>query len=442
MSLGLIAALSFGILLLSFVSGLPLCFGLGGVAIVMGLVFFGPGSVFLVTQAAYGVMLSFVLVAIPLFIFMGSLLSESGIADDLYKAMYRWMGPVKGGLAIGTVLICTVMAAMCGVVAAGVVTMGIIAIPSMQKRNYRTELITGSIMAGGSLGALIPPSIVMMIYGLISRQSVGQLFMGGVFPGLVLSFFYCSYIAIRSYLQPQIAPALPPEERGSLRDKVIGLRSVGLPILIILSVLGSIYLGVATPTEAASVGCVAVIIAAAIHRRLTWRVLRDSAYYTFRLSGMVMWVVLGASVFSRVFFGIGGADLLLGLLGMEINRWVVMIAMQISLIFLGMVMDDVAILMIAGPIYTPIVVALGFNPLWFGVLFIINLQIAYLSPPFGYALFYMRGVAPESITMGQIYRSIIPFIILQIIGLGLVMAFPMLATWLPSMMIGGVAPTW
>jgi len=352
------------------------------------------------------------------------------------------MGPVKGGLAIGTVLICTVMAAMCGVVAAGVVTMGIIAIPSMQKRNYRTELITGSIMAGGSLGALIPPSIVMMIYGLISRQSIGQLFMGGVFPGLILSFFYCTYIAIRSYLQPQIAPALPPEERGSLRDKVISLRSVVLPILIILSVLGSIYLGVATPTEAASVGCVAVIIAAAIRRRLTWRVLRDSAYYAFRLAGMVMWVVLGASVFSRVFFAIGGADLLLGLLGMEINRWIIIIAMQVSLIFLGMVMDDVAILMIAGPIYTPIVVALGFNPLWFGVLFIINLQIAYLSPPFGYALFYMRGVAPESITMGQIYRSIIPFIILQIIGLGLVMAFPMLATWLPSMMIGGVAPTW
>ena len=442
MNLGLIAAISFGILLLSFASGLPLCFGLGGVAMVMGIVFFGPGSMFLVTQAAYGVMLSFVLTAIPLFIFMGSLLSESGIADDLYKTMYRWMGPVKGGLAIGTVLICTVMAAMCGVVAAGVVTMGIIAIPSMQKRQYRTELITGSIMAGGSLGALIPPSIVMMIYGLISRQSVGQLFMGGVFPGLVLSFFYISYIAIRSYLQPQIAPALPPEERGSFKEKVAGLRAVVLPILIILSVLGSIYLGVATPTEAASVGCVAVIIAAAIHRRLTWRFLRASAYYTFRLSGMVMWVVLGASVFSRVFFAIGGADLLLGLLDMEINRWVVIIAMQISLIFLGMVMDDVAILMIAGPIYTPIVLALGFNPLWFGILFIINLQIAYLSPPFGYALFYMRGVAPESITMGQIYRSIIPFIILQIIGLGLVMVFPMLATWLPSMMIGGIAPTW
>lgn len=442
MNLGLIAALSFGILLLSFVAGLPLCFGLGGVALVMGLIFYGPGSMFLATQGAYGTMLSFVLTAIPLFIFMGSLLSESGIADDLYSAMYHWMGPIKGGLAIGTVLICTVMAAMCGVVAAGVVTMGIIAIPSMQKRNYRTELITGSIMAGGSLGALIPPSIVMMIYGLISRQSVGQLFMGGVFPGFILSFFYCTYIAIRSYLQPQIAPALPPEERGSFKEKAAGLRAVVLPILIILSVLGSIFLGVATPTEAASVGCVAVLIAAAVHRRLTWRVLRNSAFYTFGLSGMVMWVVLGASVFSRIFFSVGGADLLLGLLGMEINRWVIMIAMQISLILLGMVMDDVAMLMIAGPIYTPIIVALGFHPVWFGVLFVINLQIAYLSPPFGYALFYMRGVAPESITTGQIYRSIIPFIILQIIGLSLVMIFPQLALWLPGMMIGKAAPTW
>jgi len=435
-SLTLIALLSFGVLLISFASGLPLCFGLGGVAMLIGLVFFGPESMFLVTQAAYGTMLSFVLMAIPLFIFMGSLLSESGIADDLYSAMYHWMGPVRGGLAIGTVLICTVMAAMCGVVAAGVVTMGIIAIPSMLKRNYRTELITGSIMAGGSLGALIPPSIVMMIYGLISRQSVGQLFMGGVFPGLILSTLYCSYIAIRSYLQPQLAPALAPEERGSLREKFIGLRSVILPILIILSVLGSIFLGVATPTEAASVGCVAVIIAAAIHRRLTWTVLKNAAYYTFRLSGMVMWVVLGASVFSRCFFAIGGADLVTELLTRpEISPWTVLIAMQVSLILMGMVMDDVAMLMIAGPIYTPIIIALGFDPIWFGILFIVNLQIAYLTPPFGYALFYMRGVAPESITMGQIYRSIIPFVILQIIGLSLVMAFPQLALWLPGLMI-------
>ncbi|MBA7629856.1 C4-dicarboxylate TRAP transporter large permease protein DctM [subsurface metagenome] len=442
MSLALIALLSFGVLLLSFASGLPLCFGLGGVAMLIGLVFFGPESMFLVTQAAYGTMLSFVLMAIPLFIFMGSLLSESGIADDLYSAMYHWMGPVRGGLAIGTVLICTVMAAMCGVVAAGVVTMGIIAIPSMLKRKYRTELITGSIMAGGSLGALIPPSIVMMIYGLISRQSVGKLFMGGVFPGFILSFFYCSYIAIRSYLQPQIAPALPPEERGSLREKFIGLRAVILPILIIISVLGSIFLGIATPTEAAGVGCVAVMVAAAIHRRLTWAVLRKAAYYTFSLSGMVMWVVLGASVFSRVFFAVGGADLLLGLLALEVNRWVIMIAMQVSLILMGMVMDDVAMLMIAGPIYTPIIIDLGFDPIWFGILFIVNLQIAYLTPPFGYALFYMRGVAPEGITMGQIYRSIIPFVILQIIGLILVMVFPQLALWLPSLMLGAAAPAW
>ncbi len=442
MSLTLIVLLSFGILLISFASGLPLCFGLGGVAMLIGLVFFGPESMFLVTQAAYGTMLSFVLMAIPLFIFMGSLLSESGIADDLYSAMYHWMGPVRGGLAIGTVLIGTVMAAMCGVVAAGVVTMGIIAIPSMQKRKYRTELITGSIMAGGSLGALIPPSIVMMIYGLISRQSVGKLFMGGVFPGFILSFLYITYIGIRSYFQPQIAPALPPEERGSLRDKLIGLRAVILPILIIISVLGSIFLGIATPTEAAAVGVVAVMVAAAIHRRLTWAVLRKAAYYTFSLSGMVMWVVLGASVFSRVFFAVGGADLLLGLLALEVNRWVIMIAMQVSLILMGMVMDDVAMLMIAGPIYTPIIINLGFDPIWFGILFIVNLQIAYLTPPFGYALFYMRGVAPESITMGQIYRSIIPFVILQIIGLGLVMAFPQLALWLPSLMFGEAAPAW
>jgi len=397
---------------------------------------------FLVTQATFAVMMSFILMAIPLFIFMGSLMSESGIADDLFTAMHQWMGPVNGGLAIGSVLICSIMAAMCGVVAAGVVTTGIIAVPAMLKRNYRTDLITGPIMAGGSLGVLIPPSIVMMVYSLISRQSVGQLFMGGVFPGLMLSFFYISYIAVRSYLQPEIAPALPLEERGTFRDKVKSLRAVILPILIILAVLGSIFMGIATPTESAAVGCVGVMVAAAIYRRLSWRVLRNTASYTFGLSGMVMWIVLAASVFSRIFFSVGGGDLVRGLAALEVNRWVIMIGMQISLIFLGMVMDDVAMLMVAGPIYTPIIVALGFNPVWFGVLFVVNLQIAYSSPPFGYALFFMRGIAPETITTGQIYRSAIPFVILQIIGLGLIMAFPQLALWLPSQMIKGVAPTW
>ena len=436
MSLGVIVLLIFGTLLITFASGLPLAFGLGGTAMAFGLVLWGPRSMFLTIQAAYGTMLSFVLLAIPLFIFMGNVLGQSGIADDLYKVMHLWMGRIRGGLAIGSVLIGTVMAAMVGIVAAGVVTIGVIGIPSMQKRKYHPQLITGSIMAGGSLGALIPPSIVMMIYALISRQSVGQLFMGGVIPGLILSTMYCSYIAIRSYLQPQIAPALPPEERGTLREKVVATRAVILPVFIIIAVLGSIFLGIATPTEAAAVGSVATIAAAAIHRRLTWTVLREAAYYTFRLSGMVIWVVIGASVFSRHFFSIGGADLITGLLtGQEISPWAILIAMQVSLILLGMVMDDVAMLMIAGPIYTPIIINLGFDPIWFGILFIVNLQIAYLSPPFGYALFYMRGVAPESITMGQIYRSVIPFVILQIIGLGLVMAFPQLALWLPSLMI-------
>jgi len=434
-SLGVILLLTFGALLIVFASGLPLAFGLGGMAMAFGLVFWGPQSTFLTIQAAYGTMLSFVLLAVPLFIFMGNVLGKSGIADELYKAMHLWMGPVRGGLAIGSVLICTAMAAMVGLVAPGVVTLGVVGIPSMLKRKYQPEIITGSIMAGGSLGALIPPSIVMMIYSLISRQSVGQLFMGGVIPGLILSTFYCSYIAIRSYLQPDLAPALPPEERGTIRGKVIATRSVVLPIFIIIAVLGSIFLGIATPTEAAAVGSVAALVAAAFHRKLTWAVLKDATYSTCLLSGMVMWIVLGASVFSRYFFSVGGADLIAGLLTLEVNRWIIVIAMQVSLIFMGMVMDDVAMLMIAGPIYTPIILALGFDPIWFGILFIINLQIAYLTPPFGYALFYMRGVAPESITMGQIYRSIIPFVILQIIGLGIVMVFPQLALWLPSLML-------
>lgn len=437
MSIEIITLVTFGALIICFMMGLPVAFTLGGVALMLALWLWGPESLFIISQAFRSSMFSFVLAAIPLFIFIGNILERSGIADNLYDVMHRWFGAIRGGLAAGTIVICTVIAAMVGLIGPGIVTMGIIALPAMLRRKYQPELGLGAIMAGGALGALIPPSVEMMIFSLIANVSVGHMFMGGIVPGLILSTLYITYILIRSHLQPQLAPAAMPEERGTWGDKFASLKGLILPIFIVLAMLVSIFLGIATPTEAASVGVVATILATAINRRLSWTVLKEAAYRTARLSAMVVWIVFGAMVFSRFYFAVGCADMVSGLLsGLELPPIAVIGVMMLTLLLLGMIMEDWAIVMVAGPIYTPIAVSLGFNPLWFGVLFIVNMQIAVLTPPYGFGLFYMRGVAPEGITMAHIYRAILPFTMLQLIGLGLVMAFPQLVLWLPSIILG------
>jgi len=315
------------------------------------------------------------------------------------------------------------------------VTMGIIALPAMLRRGYDKKLAMGSIMGGGALGILIPPSVVMVIYGLFSGESVGMLFMGGVFPGAILSALFCSYILIRSALQPKLAPSLPPEERVSWGEKLISLRAVILPILLVISVLGSIFLGIATPTEASAIGAFGAVVCAAVYRTLNWQMFKEAVYRTLRLSGMVIWIVFGAKCFASVYISLGAVELSSQIIeALPVGRWVILIGIQFTFLILGCFLDSAGIIMICTPVYVPIIKALGFDPIWFGILFVINMEMAFLTPPFGYNLFYMKGVAPKGITIGDIYRSIIPFVLLQATGLILVMIFPQLALWLPNMM--------
>jgi len=436
MDVGLMTLLLFGSLFLLLAVGMPVAFALAGVTVVYGYILLGPKAFYILTTHVYGSMLNEILLAIPLFFLMAHVLQHSGLADELYGAVHQWLGGLRGGLAMGTVVICTLFAAMSGISGAATVAMGLIALPAMLKRNYDKRIAVGCIAAGGVLGILIPPSVIMILYAMISRESVGGMFFGGVIPGLVLSSLFIIYIGIRSALQPHLGPPVPPEERANLKQRIVSLKSVILPIALVVLVLGSIYSGAATPTEAAGVGAVGAFVCAIIYRRLNWRVLIDIIRGTFKVTGMVMWIVAAAAAFTGLYIALGAQALIIEVVtGLPVNPWAILIGIQVILFLFGMFMDDFAIVMLCAPIFVPIVTALGFDTLWFGILFIVNMQMAFLTPPFGYNLFYLRGVAPKEVTMGDIYRSIIPFVGLQALGLALVMIFPQLALWLPSMMI-------
>jgi tripartite ATP-independent transporter DctM subunit len=444
MSIELITLLLFGSLVALLITGLPLAFILPAIAMAFGVALWGMRSAPMYFQQTWYSMNMFVLVAIPMFIFMGLMLERSGIADDLFEMIYRWAGGIRGGLAMGTVVICAMFAAMVGISGAATVSMGFIALPAMLKRNYDKRLCVGTIMSGGALGFLIPPSVPMVVYGFVAGQSVGKLFAGGIFPGLILSLIYIIYIGIRGLLQPNLCPVIPPQERANLKEKLISLRAVTLPLLLIFAVLGTIFLGMTTPSEASAIGAIGSIICAAVHRRLNWSILKEALYRTMRLSAMVFWIVFGALAFSAVYAGLGSKHLVeTTVLALPIGPWGILIMIQLSFFVLGCFMDDTAILFMTMPVYVPIIQTVGFDPLWFGILYILNMEMAYLTPPFGYCLFYMKGVVgelfrtktiAEEIKIGDIYRSVGPFVALQGLGLVLVMIFPQLALWLPSVL--------
>jgi len=432
MDITTITILLFGCMFILLATGIPVAFALGGVGLVFTYFLWGPKALMTIAYAAFDNWSATMLMAAPLFLLMGAMLQESGIADDVYEMFYRWMGGLRGGLAIGTVIICTIFAAIMGISGASTITMGLIALPSMFKRGYNKEMVIGCIAAGGVLGILIPPSVIMIIYAMVARESVGELFAGGVVPGLLLATFYILYIGIRCYFQPGLGPALPPEERASFKEKLVSLKAVILPICLIIVVLGSIYAGICTPTEASAIGAVGALLCAALYRKLTLTVLKKAMLQTFTLTGMVMWILLGAALFNNLYRAVGAQNLIMGLVdSLGMSPWGVLITMQISLFVLGMLMDDFAIVMLCVPIYVPVIKALGFDTLWFAMLFMVNMQMAYLTPPYGFNLFYMKSIVPPGITMGDIYRSVIPFVALQMIGLILVMLFPPLAVWLP-----------
>lgn len=432
MSIELLTFLFFFALFVFLALGLPLSFVLGGVSIVFIYFTWGPEAFYMVAAQTWGAMNKFTLVAIPLFIFMAMILERSGVANDLYDMMYLWFGPVRGGLAIGTVVICAIFAAMCGISGAAVVSMGTIALPSMLKRNYDKLLAVGCINSGGGWGILIPPSVIMILYALISGESVGKLFAGGIFPGLLLLVLVSGYIAIRCYFQPHLGPALPPEERGDWKRKLAAFRAVLLPMVIVLLVLGSIIGGITTPTEAAAMGVLGALISALIYRQLTWKLVVEACIRTLRLTGMIMWILFGAYCFSAAYHGMGAPHFIEDLMQyIPGGPWGTIIFIQVVIFILAMVLDPAGIMMITVPIFLPFVKAHGFDPLWFGILFTINMEIGYMTPPFGFNLFYLKGIVPPSITMGDIYRSVIPFTIVESTGLALVMIFPQIAIWLP-----------
>ena len=436
MGTGALTLILFLSLVLALLSGLPLSFVLGGIAIILSYIFLGPLSLIMLSSNTLGVMQNLILSAIPLFIFMGIVLQQSGIAESLYDVVYKWIGGIKGGLAMGTVIICMLFAAMTGVSGAATVSMGVIALPSMLKNRYDKNIVLGSISAGGALGTLIPPSVLMIVYALFAGESVGALFAGGVFAGLLLGGLFLVYIAIVCAVKPHLGPAIPKEERPTWENRFKSLGNVILPILLILAVLGTIFAGIATPTEAAAIGALGSLLCAAITGRLTWKVFKDSTYQTLRLSCMIVWIIIGGSFFATLYTSIGAVNFLEGLIkSLSVSPYVVLIGIQISLVFLGMLMDPGAIIMICTPVFVPLIKSLGFDPVWFGILFIVNMEMAYLTPPFGFNLFYLRAIVPKEIQMMDIYKSVFPFVLLQALCLVFIIIFPQIALWLPSVLI-------
>jgi len=437
MSIELLTLLFFMSLFLFLFMGLPLSFVLGGVSILFLFFTWGPASFYMVAAQTWGAMEKFTLVAIPLFIFMAMILEKSGTANDLYDMMYLWFGPIRGGLVIGTLVICTIFSAMCGISGAAVVSMGAIALPSMLERGYDKQLAVGCINSGGGWGILIPPSVIMILYALITGESVGRMFAGGVMPGLLLLAIVSTYVIVRCAFQPHLGPALPPEKRGDWPRKFKALKAIVLPVGIVVGVLGSIIYGLTTPTEAAAVGLLGSLISAAVYRRLSFNLVWEASIRTFRLTGMVMWILFGAYAFTAAYHSMGGTQLIEHVMAyVPGGAWGTIIFIQIVLLFLGMVLDPAGIMMITIPVFLPIVTAHGFDSLWFGILFIMNMNISYMTPPFGFNLFYLKAIVPPSITMGDIYRSVIPFTILECTGMLMVMFFPGIATWLPNKFFG------
>lgn len=432
MSLELVTALYFIVLFTVLFMGLPVAFGLGGTAVLFAMIV-EPRALMAVPSAFYSTPWNTILVTVPLFLFMGSLIRFSGIAEAAYDAVYKLIGHIHGGLAIGTVKVCTIFAAVTGITPPATITMAQIAYPSMMKYGYDRSIAIGAIAAGGALGALIPPSVPFIFYGLLAKVSIGDLFLAGVVPGFMLAAFYGIYIAIRCKLQPDIGPALPADKRFTAGEKARSLLNIWPFAVLIFIVLGVIWGGIATPAEAAAFGATGAFVINLLYGRLTWYVLRESLASTIKLTGMGLWILIGATIFLNIFNTLGSQDLLTQMvLGMPGGTNGILLMMVIIIIVLGMVMDDWAIIMLCTPLFVPILDQLGVDKLWFGALFIVNIQIAYLTPPFGFVLFWLKGVLPKEVSMGDIYGSVGPFVLLQLLGLTLIFTFPEIATWLPN----------
>ena len=442
-----IGTVSIGIvitLLLLMMTGMPLGVVTLIISIVCALLFFGPKGLYLVSTNAFGLLESYPLIAVPLFVLMASILEKAGIAEDLFDAMSIFAGNLRGGVAVQTVVVAVIMAAMSGIMGGEIVMLGLVALPQMLRLGYDRKLSIGTICAGGSLATLIPPSIIMIVYGLSAQVSIGDLFMAGALPGLLLAGFYIIFVLVRCYLNPSLAPtAAEVAARGDIEQKLSSNRTVAviLSILLIACVMGSIYGGIASVTEAAGVGVFGSILVAAVRLRFNWSMLQEALTQTMATVGTIIWLILGAVSFVGIYNLVGGGEFMRSLFaGLDLPAIGIILVMMAILVVLGIFMEWIAIVFITVPIFAPVVVdmapELGLDPewaaVWFGVLFVMNMQIYFLSPPFGPACFWLKSVAPPDIELQEIFAAVIPFIGLQIIGLILVMVFPEIALWLPQ----------
>ena len=437
MDLGVFAIFMLVAIIVAVMLGIPVTFALVGFSLLFGLVFLGQDFVRMFPITTFGMMTAYPFVAVPLFIFMGAMLERAGIADKLYGSLYLLLGPIRGGLALATVLMATLFGACTGVVGAGVITIGLLALPSMLSRGYQKGFASGAVLVGGGLGVIIPPSVMLIFYGATGGVSIGALFIAGVIPGLVLAGFDMAYIVIRALIQPWIGPAISREERekvtGSQLAKMI-LTSLIPPLFLILAVLGTIFFGVAAPSEAGGMGALGAIIVAAAYGKLTWTNLRDSALITLRISSMVLFIALAGKLFCAVFLSMGAIEMVKDfLLGLPFGPKGIMLVMLFMVFIMGCVMDWVGMIFILVPIFTPIVKAIGIDPLYFAMLFCVTLQVSNMTPPFAYSVFYLKGIAPPDVSIMNMYIGSIPYFLTDLLAVILLVLFPSLVLWLPSL---------
>jgi tripartite ATP-independent transporter DctM subunit len=433
------AIIMMGVLLGMVIGGVHLAFALMFLSVVFGLIYQGWVLFPMAMLSFFGTMQSEILIAVPLFVFMGTILEKSEVAEGVYQSLYELFGPVRGGLAFATVITCTIFASCTGVIAATVTTMTLLAVPAMLKRNYDKGLATGVVCAGGSLGILIPPSVMLVMYGPMANLSVAQLFAGALFPGLVLSVLYLLYIGLVSLIKPNMAPAITEDERKLKGLKLWGKAALHMlpSLLLIIAVLGSIIGGVASPTEASGVGALCALAIALAYRKLTYQSIKEAAYTTLIVSTMVFFIIIGAGIFNSLFMFLGGGVLIKSMLmSLPFGKWFVMFVMMFILFILGFFISWQGLLYVVVPIFLPVAANLGFNPLWFGILICLNLQMSFLTPPFAYAIFFVKGASPPEISTWDIYRGVIPFVILQALAVFLCIVFPEVILWLPRVTLG------
>ena len=434
MGIELISLLILVAMVVLMLTGMPLAYVTMSIAIGCTVLWLGFNGLPLVASRVTGFVTEYVFVSVPLFVLMACTMERSGVARDLYDAMYILAGRLRGGVSLQTLIVAVFMAAMTGIIGGEIVLLGLLALPQMLRLNYDRSLAIGTICAGGSLGTLIPPSVVLIVYGLTANVSIGDLFVAGAIPGMLLASFYLIYILIRCYLDPTLGPIPSAQERDiSGAEKLRLLKGLLLPFLVIVWVLGSIYGGIASVTEAAGIGVAGALLSAAIRKELNFQLIKGALLQTMQTVGMLIWLTFGANALIGIYNIMGGTNYMKGLItGLPVEPIVIILIMMGVLLVMGTFMDWIGICLLTMPIFVPVIIALGFDPIWFGILFTMNMQVSYLTPPFGPACFYLKGVAPPDISLSQIFGAMWPFIGLQIIGLALVLYFPQIALWLPS----------